>query len=307
MAEISIGGAVGEGFTLIRTRFLTVLVWGLLPIGVSILTLVLIGSFMAQTLGAIASRSAIGISRSQPNLQAAMQMQSLNYLLNFIGIFVNAVVSCAVFRAVLRPEQNRFAYLRVGAPELLMALYMLGLAFGLGIGLVVAMIPIGIVIAILVATHLIAVAVIVGVLALIAAVVALVYGGLRLSLVGPMLVDEGQLQLTEAWRLTRGKVTSLLAIGLLLVVVFFVGEIILFAVLGVIGFGTLAAVAGGLQNLPTLAQQPAVLVAKLLPVFAVLALLFIPITGCASAIVSAPWARAYRDLKPKGDIAATFA
>ena len=309
MAEISIGGAVGEGFTLIRTRFLAVMAWGLLPIGIALLTLVLLGSFMAQTFGEAFRQAQLGpgAAAPTPNIQGMMQMQSLNYLLNFISLFVNAVVSCAVFRAVLKPEQSRYAYLRVGLPELLLALYLLGLGIGLGVGLVVAMIPVGIVVAILAAIHLVPVAIIVGVLVAIAAIVALIYGGLRLSLVGPMLVDEGRLELTEAWRLTKGRVVSLLAIGLLLMLILLVGEIIVLIVMGAIGVGTLAAVAGGLQNLPTLAQQPAMLLAKLMPLIIVLAVLFIPIAGCASAIVSAPWARAYRDLKPKGDIAATFA
>jgi hypothetical protein len=306
MAEISIGGAVGEGFTLIRTRFPAVMVWGLLPIGLAVLTLVLLGSVMAQTFSQIA-QARLGAAGPPPNLQAAMQAQALSYLTNIISLFVNAIVSCAVFRAVLKPEQNSFAYLRVGAPELLLGLYLIGLGIGLGIGIVVAMIPVGIVIAILAMAHLVAVAIIVGVLLGIAAICALIYGGLRLSLVGPMLVDEGRLELTEAWRLTKGRVVSLLAIGLLLMLILMVGEILVLIVMGVIGIGSLAAIAGGLQNLQTLAQQPAALFAKLVPLIIGLAVLFIPIAGCASAIVSAPWARAYRDLKPKGDIAATFA
>lgn len=307
MAEISIGGAVGEGFTLIRTRFLTVLAWGLLPISITLISMLLLGSIMTQAFGQIAQQAKLGASAAAPNLQGMMQAQALNYLLNFVSLFVNAVVSCAVFRAVLRPEQSRFAYLRFGLPELLLALFLIGVGIALGVGLVVAMIPIVIVIMVLTMSHLIAVAIIVGVLLGVAAFVALVYAGLRLSLVGPMLVDEGQLQPTEAWKLTKGKVGSLLAIGLLLFLILIVGEVILALVLGAIGFGTLAAMAGGLQNLPNLAHDPATLFAKLMPLFIGLAVLFIPIAGCASAIVSAPWARAYRDLKPKGDIAATFA
>ena len=62
-----------------------------------------------------------------------------------------------------------------------------------------------------------------------------------------------------------------------------------------------------MNNLSTLAHDPAALFSRLLPLFLGGAVLFIPVAGCLSAVVNAPWARAYRDLKPKGDIAATFA
>jgi hypothetical protein len=122
-----------------------------------------------------------------------------------------------------------------------------------------------------------------------------------------MLVDEGRLQPTEAWKLTKGKVGGLLAIALLLVLIIMVSELVLVIALGAIGLGALAAMVGGLHNLPAMAHDPAGLIAKLLPLIMGGAILFIPIAGCLSAVVNAPWARAYRDLKPKGDIAATFA
>ena len=69
--------------------------------------------------------------------------------------------------------------------------------------------------------------------------------------------------------------------------------------------GSFAALAGGLQNLPTYFQQPDAF-ARLGPIFAVLAVLWIPFVGVLAAIVAAPWASAYLDLKPK-DVSATFA
>ncbi len=40
---------------------------------------------------------------------------------------------------------------------------------------------------------------------------------------------------------------------------------------------------------------------------AIMAVLWVPLSGCLAAVMGAPWARAYRDLRPKRDIAETFA
>ena len=49
-----------------------------------------------------------------------MAIQGWIWLLNLISLFMHVVLYCAVFRAVLHPEQSRFAYLRLGICELLL-------------------------------------------------------------------------------------------------------------------------------------------------------------------------------------------
>jgi hypothetical protein len=307
MAEISVGEAVGEGFELIRRKPLVVMSWGLLHIGLIVLAFALMGPLYMSAFGD-AMRQASAGGAAAPNVQAIMQAQSLSYLVNFASLAISAITSCAVFRAVLRPDQDRFAYLRLGPAELYLGfLYIAGM-IALGIGLVIAMIPVAIVVFILIGAHAGAAAAIFGVLVGFAALAALIYLALRVSLVGPMMVDEGQFRLTEAWALTRGKVSGLLAIALLLVVILIAGELVIGLLIAALGFGALAAIAGGLQNLPALFQQPPqVVFGKLVPLAAILGLLWIPIAGCAAAVMGAPWARVYRDLRPRRDIAETFA
>jgi hypothetical protein len=50
-----------------------------------------------------------------------------------------------------------------------------------------------------------------------------------------------------------------------------------------------------------------VLLGRLAPLLVVLAVVGVPLYGCVLAITGAPWARAYRDLEPRGDVAETFA
>jgi hypothetical protein len=236
-----------------------------------------------------------------------MRLQSLSYLINILQIGISSVIWCAVFRSVLHPERSQFAYMRVGATEFFVAVLLIGAGFVLGIGLVGVILVAAIVIALLAVMHLVWLAVIVGILAAVAAFAALIYFGLRFSMVGPMIVEDGKFHLGESWALTRGHVGSLFMIGLLLFVVALLAEIVLVILLVAIGAGALTAIAGGLQNIPTLFQEPPqVLFARLGPILIIAAVLWIPFVGALSAIMAAPWARAYRDLQPP-DLAATFA
>jgi hypothetical protein len=151
------------------------------------------------------------------------------------------------------------------------------------------------------------VAAIVGVVAAIAALATVVYLALRLAFVGPMTVDYGRFQLTEAWALSRGRVSSLLAIALVVFLVLIAIETVVGLILLALGLGVLASVAGGLNNLATFFQQPPqALIGRLVPMLIVFAVVLVPMYGGILAIISAPWARAYRDLRPSGDISETF-
>jgi hypothetical protein len=130
--------------------------------------------------------------------------------------------------------------------------------------------------------------------------------GLRFAFVGPMMVDDGKFHLVESWRLSRGKVGSLFLIALSLFGIALAGEMVLLALVFGVGFASLSAIAGGLQNLPAFFQQPpAALMSKLAPFLGVYMAAFIPLSGCLVAIFGAPWASAYRDLKP--DLSEAFA
>ena len=232
----------------------------------------------------------------------------MGYLLDLALVFVNAVFYCAIFRAVIHPEQGRFAYLRVGAAELLVALMFIGTLFAFGIGAFIVMLAMVLLVGILVVAHAGFLGGLVGLAAFIAALVGGVYLALRLSLVGPMLVDDGKFHLTDAWALTRGKVWSLFAIALVVFLIILAGELIIGLILVAVGLGMVSSAAGGLKHLPVFLQQsPQVVFARLAPLLIVMAVVWVPLSGCLLAITGAPWARVYLDLRPKRDIAETFA
>ncbi len=305
MAEIAVGKAISEGFLLIRRQPGAVLLWGVTQIVFTAAALAVMAPVYYAMFAAF--RAGAGPAALQATSPQAMQARSISYLINLVQLLVSSVIWCAAFRAVLHPERSRFGFLRLGLAEVFVAVLLLGAYVAAGISLFVAVLVFGIVIALLVVMHLIWAAALVGVLAGVGFLVALVYLALRFSMVGPMIVEDGRFHLGDSWTLTRGHVGSLFMIGLLIFVVALVVQIVLLILFVAIGGGALAALAGGFQNIPALFQQPPqLLVSRLGLLFAVAALIWIPVFGCLFAIVAAPWARAYRDLQPP-DLSATFA
>lgn len=303
MATISVGAAIGEGFSLIRRQPGAVALWALLAFGFLALRAALYAPFYGALFAQMAhgARSANGSPDIQALLPQLQQMQAFGLLFSLASLLLNSVLICGVYRAVLHPEKSAFGYLRVGAAELFLFVFAIGVLIVFFVALLVAMIPVGIVVAFAAQGSpggAVAVGVIAGVLILIAAI----YLFLRLALVGPMMVDDGQFHLGDAWALTRGKAGSLFLIALTLVVMLIVAELVIVAV----GAGVLGAATGGFTEIPALVKQGlAAVVSRLAPGLAVVALGWLLLVGCAIPVFYAPWARVYRDLKHT-DLAAAF-
>jgi hypothetical protein len=304
MAEISIGSAVGAGFELIARKPLTVMTWGLVRllflVGVVALYAPLILSVGAEAMQAQANA---GGQPSQEQISQIMShfvvMQGAGFLVQIVGLFLSAMLFCAVSRAIVHPERGAAAYLRLGPPEFFLAVISFGASFVIAFALLIGMIPFVIAIAILASQKaFVAMAVVIG-LGVLVLLVAIIYVALRFAFVVPMMVDDGQFHLFDAWSRTKGHVGSLFVIGLCLTVIALVAEAIVLAFLVGLGAAALTVAAGGLQNAQAFFQQnPAAIVAHLAPWLIVYGLLVIPIEGCAMAIFMAPWARAYRDVVP---------
>ncbi|HLI67499.1 MAG TPA: hypothetical protein VKU90_14145 [Caulobacteraceae bacterium] len=303
MGRVSVGDAINEGFRLIGRAPVPVLLWGFVQVAFAaavftILSPVYMAMFDAARSGA-ADPAAI-----QAFSGRAQSLQGFSLLIDALQVVLYSVVYCAVFRAVLHPEQSQFAYLRLGMAELFFGALFVGGYVVVASGAFAVVLVFAIVIGVLIAVHQVAAAIVIGVLAVIAMMVALFYLLLRFALIGPMIVEDGKFHLGDAWRLTRGHVLSLFLIGLVLALIALAAEIVIGLVLVAIGLGGLAALAGGFQNIAPFLQQPGALV-RLAPLLVIFAIIWVPFIGCLSTLMSAPWARAYRDLKPP-DVAATF-
>jgi hypothetical protein len=311
MAEISIGSAIGSGFQLIARKPLAVMAWGLVRVLFTAGVLAIYAPVMLSVFTEALQNARAGGDAGQSQAQVAqmmshmMVMQGAGYLANIVGLFISAITYCAVSRAIIHPERDAYAYLRLSAPEFFTAVLSFAAGIVVFLGLLVCIVPFAIVAAVLASQHLYAVLAVVVGLGVVALVVALIYVLLRLAFVIPMMVDDGQFHLFDAWTLARGRVGSLFVIGLSLVLIAIIAEAIIGAFLVALGVAALGAAAGGLGNVQAfLALGPAVIAARLAPWLIVYAVLAIPLAGCATAIFMAPWARAYRDLTPPAQPAA---
>ncbi|HXV01043.1 MAG TPA: hypothetical protein VG166_11140 [Caulobacteraceae bacterium] len=310
MAAISIGEAIGEGFGLIGRRPLLVLIWGAANTAWGALITALMMPSMRGMLEAqksILNSGGVAATPSSAEVMARlaplMQFEGVLLLIGLVSAFVTVVLNCAVFRSVLRPEEKAFAYLRLGSAELMLFFFFLGAYFVLAIGFVVALVPVFILVAIAGAAHAGLAAGLIAFLAVVALLVLLVWIMLRLSLVGPMTVQDGRFHFLDAWRLTRGHAGALFAVGLCLLVIAIVVGILSFVVtMAVGGAAAFGAFQSALRGAPA---SPASLMPVIGVGLVVRYLIAIPLSGGLLAIIGAPWARAFRDLA-QPDVAATF-
>jgi len=306
MSEISVGAAVGAGFDLIGKRPLSVLFWGLLRVGfvagIVLLYLPLIFGFIVQARQAEASGSDASPAAVGQMMSHMLVMQGMGFLVQIVGLFVSSMIYCAVIRAVVHPEQRSFGSVRLGAPELYLVVLSFALGFVIAFALILCLIPFMIVVGLLAANHQwLAMGIVIG-LGVLVLVLGAILVALRFAFVAPMMVDDGKFHLFESWTLTKGRVGSLFAIGLLLVLITLLIEIVLGLLFVGLALGALILAAGGFSNIPGFfqahASDPAALIPILAPSLILLAVLLIPVEGAFLAIFIAPWAKAYRDVVP---------
>ena len=301
MARIAIDAALGSGFGLIRRQPGAVLLWGLVSVALFAANVGLFGSFYLSMFAHFAAAARLGADASALAMNGMapqiMAMQGWSWLLSLLGLFVGTILYCAVFRAVLHPEQRRFGYLRVSATELLLFVLAIAAYIVCMIAALIGAVVVALIVAALIAMHAGAAGVALAVLAAVAALIAITWIALRFSMVGLMMVADGKFHLFESWTLTRGHAVTLLVIAVCLAAIFMVAELVVVGVLIAAGAAILASAIGGLANLSSFfSGPPSVVVAGLAPLLILFAVILTPLAGCFYAVWGAPWARAYLDL-----------
>jgi hypothetical protein len=308
MARFSVSGAATSGFGVIGREPLAVLAWGLLILVVLVvpfgaLCWTLIPDFIDLVKSNAANMEAGGAGPAA--MAQMMRIQSKMMLFNAVylvgGTLVKAMIAAAVFRVVLEPARKGFAFLKLGAQELWLALvylvmgvlaYMVVLAAAVAVGILAALAyVIG---AVSSPQAAVAACILVAVLAGIGATGGVIWAMLRLSMAGPMSFSERKFLLFESWSLTRGQSLPLLGMALLLGLILIALETVVYGVLGVgfLAFGRdLIARFAALEG-----QPPQAWLQALWPFAAGVAVVGSLLSAPAMALVYAPWATAYRDL-----------
>ncbi|MDB5451996.1 MAG: hypothetical protein JWO33_574 [Caulobacteraceae bacterium] len=303
MSDIAIDRTVWSGFRLARRHpaafGLWVLVDMILGLGPTALFMALMGPNFFDVIRQSAQAHVEPDAGALAGLLA--RAQGLNGLSLLASLVLYAMLYGAIFRAVLRPAENRWGYLRLGRDELLMGLLIA--IFYVGFIAVLAM-------AIFVAVLLTAGAaiaspgagMIVGLILTLALVAGFIWLAARLSMVLPMSFDEKRIRVAEAWALTRGHTRSLLLLAVLLVLLGVAVALVLFALVGAAVTAFVASFSDA-QAMQTFFTQPTQdVIRELTPWGLAAAALSAVVSTFGMVIFTAPWAEAYRQIT--GDKAA---
>lgn len=235
-----------EGFRLVGRRPVSILAWAIFYTLVSAALIAAGVMFLGST--------AVGeIIRNHHNPEWAhnYNVESPEELWSLFGgmavgaavlipaiIILSVVQLCAVFRAVLRPEERGFAYLRFGGDELrqIGLMILMTLFFGLLACGFVAALVFGLKTADLDGGLKAAIGIVGG----LAFFVLMLVLGVRLSLAQPMTFAQRRVRFFGSWGLTKGKFWPLLGMYILAaiftIIVYFAGDALARFAAGALGF-----------------------------------------------------------------------
>ena len=210
------GSIIAGGFGLARRHPGAVAVWGLVYLAATVVAALAMRPIMA-TMAQMGSGDMSG-----PAADAMSTAMARLILVQMVVFGVAMVLFTAAQRAVLQPEREGFAFLRLGMDEL----RLFGLAVLLLILFYIGLIIVALVVMLLVGLIVVAAgpgaAVPLAIVAIVGVLGVVVWFQVRLSLAFPLTLMRGKIVIGEAWRTTRGHFWTLflafLALFLILVV-----------------------------------------------------------------------------------------
>lgn len=306
MASFSVSQAFGEGFRLIGRRPLSVLAWGLAYLVVGVAPVVLVGAYafpdLVSAFRQIGEDAARGVEPTSTQMLALQSKFMLFQPIVFLSsIAARAMLTGAIFRAVLEPEKRSFFSLRLGSQELWLAILMVALGVLAALFMVLLALPVGGITAM--AAYALrasaggpAVAAVICVGVIVYFVVVL-WVALRFSLALPMTFAEREFRLFESWEMTKGQAGRLLGLALLLIVVCIAIGVVIDAVLLAVVFGGVGlSLSDQAQWTAFFSRPPEAWMSEIAPWAAVLAVIGCFAAAALMAILLAPWASAYQQL-----------
>jgi hypothetical protein len=290
MDKFTVGDSIMAGFRLIRREPLAFLAWSVVYGVVG-----LAPQFFGMMMGFEAMTTLRSAAASNPEAitQAMAPIQRLQPISLLASVVSSVLLSGAVYRAVLFPDDRRFLYLRLGGRELWMALTFASLLIIAIVGMIALVIPVG-----LLAAAAGAVSGGAGALLAIPAFFVVlgvfIWGAARLSLAAPLAFAERSFRIPEAWKQTRGYAGRIFLVMLGLVGVLLLVEILLFA----LGAGVFSLFMPLSEMGRLFTQNPAQLFSKIHPAAWVLVAVLWALFGTwSAAMFSAPLAEIYRSLR----------
>ncbi len=205
------------------------------------------------------------------------------------ALLFQAVLNCAIYRMILRPEDRGWAYIRLGADELRVAAVMLVYAFVWVFVLFLTMMTAIFGGAFGGPVAAFAGSVLSGVVCFYCVIVLV-----RLSLAAPISFSERRLTLLKSWSVTKGRFWSLLGTYVLAFVFGLLIFILMWLMFGVVELAFLAMSGASLSEMYAKAPSPAIFVAGLFSQAA-----FALILTCYRLIMESPPAAIYKAISER--------
>jgi len=195
MAEFSASDAATTGFRLVG----------------AISTVLLVG-MAGPAMNQLQSMSA-GSQDPAASIKALQQLAPVYVLMLPISLVIYGVIYAAMNRIVLRPEDSRFGYLRLGADELrqvgvlvlifliMVAVYIVSLILAVVFGAIIG----GVAAVAGGPNATAAVSALAVIIAMLGVLAAIMFVGTKLSLASPMTFATGKIDLFGSWALTKGR------------------------------------------------------------------------------------------------------
>ena len=286
--------AAFEGFRVVRRHPVVALAWGLVYL---LMYVVMFGLGADKWAALMAAGEALEQSAnpSMADFQALGQVYAgaLAWAAP-AGLLIGTVLSAAVARSVLRPEESRWGYVRVGMDEArvlvvsLLVSLIVGLASGVGMALVGAAIGFG-------SASGQPLLILAGVLLVFAVFALIVWLAIKFSLAVAMTVDRRKITLFESFTATKGHFWALLGMAVIAVIMS-----LIVSILGMIIGAATDLMTGGIQ---TLARFDGVgtmqILAQAWPAILVSSVVNALMSALQLAVLYAPFSAAWAALKPR--------
>ena len=284
--------AAFEGFRVVRRHPIVALVWGLTYL---LLYVVMFGFGADKWANLMAAGEALEQSAnpSIADFQALVPLYSSAFFLAApLGIAIGTVLSAAVARSVLRPQESRWGYLRLGMDEVRVLVVTLATTLIVGLSSAVAMTVVGAAIGVGAASGQ-PLLILPGVLLIFAAFALVVWLAVKFSLAVPMTVDRRKVVILESFSATKGHFWPLLGMAVIAVIMS-----LIVSILGMIIGAAADLLTGGVQSLSRYADMglgqvlanawPALLLSSIVNAF---------LSALQLAVLYAPFSAAWQDIR----------
>ena len=287
----SFNDAVAAPFVLLRRRPFHLFVWGLMMMAV-------VAAMYSLFIPLFATVAASGGREEafDAYMMESIRLQAAINGLNLVMYLVMLLGWTAAGRATLSPHKgDRFLFLRLGMDEVRVAVAVLAVFFGWYIVLIVAvLLGVGIGLSLWAVNHAVAIGacIVYGLVVLAASI----WGWIRVSLIAPASLILKRFAFAEGWALARGQMWKLLGLNLVMWLIYMVGAILMYLIVGAILF---AGFFGQGLSWPTDVQTAADLEPVVRPMIIPALIAVVPLSigmGWIMALYAAPGVRAARQL-----------